>query len=73
MLQLTVIKPVGCSRLQTRIGIDYEETFAPVAIMTFDRVFVTFSSIKKWPIYQMDVKNAFLHGRLEKLVYEATC
>lgn len=48
--------------------IDYEETFAHVAKMTSVRILVALSDVKKWPIYQMDVINAFLHGLLKELV-----
>ena len=46
-------------------GLDYDETFAPVAHMTSTLIAVASS----WPISQMDVKNAFLHGDLTKEVY----
>lgn len=51
-------------------GIDYEETFAPVARLTSVRSLLTAAAGKKWGrLYQMDVKNAFLNGDLHEEVY----
>ena len=50
-------------------GIDYEETFAPVAQLSSVRTLITVFAAYKWPLFQMDVKNAFLNGALSEEVY----
>ena len=51
------------------LGIDFDDTFAPTAqIMTIWTV-LALAGKKGWPIYQMDVKLAFLNGDLKEKVY----
>ncbi|GJR96247.1 integrase, catalytic region, zinc finger, CCHC-type containing protein [Tanacetum coccineum] len=47
-------------------GIDFEESFAPVARLEAVRIFVAHAAHKSFPIYQMDVKTAFLNGPLKE-------
>ena len=49
--------------------IDYEEIFAPVARLSSVRTLIAVSAARKWPLFQMDVKNAFLNGELLEEVY----
>ena len=49
--------------------IDFEETYAPVARLEEIRMFLALSSHKNFKVYQMDVKSAFLNGKIEEEVY----
>ncbi|GJW46285.1 retrovirus-related pol polyprotein from transposon TNT 1-94 [Tanacetum coccineum] len=50
-------------------GIEYDETFAPVARLEAIRIFLAFSTYMNFIVYQMDVKSAFLNGKLKEEVY----
>nr|GFB87028.1 copia protein [Tanacetum cinerariifolium] len=50
-------------------GIDYEDVFAPVARIEAIRLFLAYASFMGFPVYQMDVKSAFLYGTIEEEVY----
>ncbi|GKE69836.1 retrovirus-related pol polyprotein from transposon TNT 1-94, partial [Tanacetum coccineum] len=50
-------------------GIDFKESFAPVARLEAVRLFVAYAAHKSFPVYQMDVKTAFLNGPLKEEVY----
>ncbi|GKB46885.1 retrovirus-related pol polyprotein from transposon TNT 1-94 [Tanacetum coccineum] len=52
-------------------GVDFEESFAPVARLEAVQIFVAHVAHKFFPIYQMDVKTAFLNGLLKEEVYVA--
>lgn len=50
-------------------GLDYGDTFSPVAKMASVRLFLSMAAICHWPLHQLDIKNAFLYGDLTKEVY----
>ena len=50
-------------------GIYYEETFAPVARISYIRAILAVAAASKWDLFQMNVKNAFLNGDLSEEVY----
>jgi hypothetical protein len=50
-------------------GVDYDETFAPVARYTSIRSIITIAAEMGWSIHPMDVKTTFLNGFIEEEVY----
>nr|GEX43809.1 retrovirus-related Pol polyprotein from transposon TNT 1-94 [Tanacetum cinerariifolium] len=50
-------------------GIDFEESFAPVARLEAIRIFLAYAAHKNMVVYQMDVKTVFLNGNLQEEVY----
>nr|GEY70913.1 hypothetical protein [Tanacetum cinerariifolium] len=50
-------------------GVDFEESFAPVARLEAVRLFIAYAAHKSFTVYQMDIKIAFLYGPLKEEVY----
>ncbi|KAI3784099.1 hypothetical protein L1987_43191 [Smallanthus sonchifolius] len=50
-------------------GIDYEEVFAPVARLEAIRMFLAYAAYMDFTVHQMDVKSAFLYGKVQEEVY----
>ncbi|KAK8918587.1 hypothetical protein KSP39_PZI021501 [Platanthera zijinensis] len=50
-------------------GLDYDETFSPVAKLNSVRVLISLVIHRHWPLHQLDIKNAFLNDDLQETVY----
>ena len=50
-------------------GLDYGDTFSPMAKMAFVRLFITLAALQQWPFYQLDIKNAFIDCDLQEKTY----
>nr|GFB10996.1 retrovirus-related Pol polyprotein from transposon TNT 1-94 [Tanacetum cinerariifolium] len=68
----TVIKNKSCLVVRgyrQEEGINFEESFTPVARMEAIRIFLTYAAHKSFTVFQIDVNTAFLHGTLKEDVY----
>ena len=50
-------------------GIDYSDTFSPVAKLTYVCLFISLAASYDWDLHQLDIKNVFLHGDLQEEIY----
>lgn len=61
---------LACKGYSHQEGIDYEETFAPVARIEAVRLLLAYAAYKYFKLYKMDVKSAFLNGGHEEVYIE---
>ena len=50
-------------------GLDYGDTFSPMAKMASVHLFIAMAALPQWPLYELDVKNIFLNGDLQEKIY----
>nr|GEX53385.1 ribonuclease H-like domain-containing protein [Tanacetum cinerariifolium] len=60
---------LGFLCLEEHLGVDFDETFSPVVKPATIHTVLSLAVSRKWPIHQLDVKNAFLNGDLSETVY----
>ena len=64
MVRLIALRPAQV------YGSDYGDTFSPVAKIVYVRLLLSMAAaMHSWPLYQLDIKNAFLHGDLAEEIY----
>ncbi|GJZ25545.1 retrotransposon protein, putative, ty1-copia subclass [Tanacetum coccineum] len=74
MVWVLVDLPPGCKTVGTKgytqlYGVDYEETFSPVADIRAIRILISIAAYYEYEIWQTDVKTAFLNGNLDEDIY----
>ena len=68
--QVDRLKPRLVTKGYTQVyGSDYGDTLSPVANIAYVRLLLSMVAMCSWPLYQLDIKNVFLHGNLAEEVY----
>lgn len=68
--QIDRLKALLVAKGYTQIyGLDYGDTLSPVAKIASVCLFLSMAMVHHWPLYQLDIRNAFLQGHLEHEVY----
>lgn len=66
---LSVIKLASLPKVSQTLGIDFHETYSPVIKPVLIRLILTLATTWNWPVWQLDVSNAFLNGGLNKTLF----
>jgi len=69
MVLLIVSKLILWPKVTQTFGLDYGDTFSPVAKMAYVRLFIAMIALQQWPLYQLNLKNDFLNGDLQEEIY----